>query len=321
MSAAILNWQPSSNACAVEPAKLTDSAVARSAVNEAKGPVDSAKLKTDLLPNAYQVHEQVVSGGQPQGTAAFELLRQMGVRTVISVDGIRPHVDLARQHDLRYVHLPFGYDGIPAERVKELAHAVLTLPGPLYIHCHHGKHRSPAAAAAASVTAGFIDQNQGLEILRKAGTSQLYKGLWASVGKARPVDTVELTSLEVRFSESVDPPPLVDTMTELEKTIERLENVTGKQWVEDANTVVSRSAAHQSLLLREHFAELARLPSTEEQPEEYRTLITESKDQAALLEALLTNTPPTITRQPARLTVILGAIRNGCRNCHQRFRD
>ena len=43
------------------------------------------------------------------------------------------------------------------QRVEEIATAVQTLPGPIYIHCHHGKHRSPAASAAACVGAGLIE--------------------------------------------------------------------------------------------------------------------------------------------------------------------
>ena len=105
------------------------------------------------LPNAYRLHPRVISGGQPEGEQAFARLKELGVKTVISVDGARPEVELARKYGLRYVHLPHGYDGVPDERASELAKAVRDLPGPVYIHCHHGKHRSPAAATVACVAA------------------------------------------------------------------------------------------------------------------------------------------------------------------------
>ena len=74
------------------------------------------------------------------------------MQTVISVDGAKPDLEAARKHGLRYVHLPHGYDGVPAPRGDELAIALRTLEGPIYVHCHHGKHRSPAAAGVAWVT-------------------------------------------------------------------------------------------------------------------------------------------------------------------------
>src|SRR5262245_42817749 len=103
------------------------------------------KLAVEHLPNAYRITDKVISGGLPEGDAAFQELADLGVKTVISVDGMKPDVETAKKHGLRYVHLPHGYDGVPSERVLELAKAVRELPGLIYIHCHHGKHRSPAA--------------------------------------------------------------------------------------------------------------------------------------------------------------------------------
>jgi protein tyrosine/serine phosphatase len=69
---------------------------------------------------------------------------------------------------------------VPAERAAELAKAVRDLPGPIYIHCHHGKHRSPAAAAVACVAAGLLAPERAPAVLKEAGTSPNYRGLFAS---------------------------------------------------------------------------------------------------------------------------------------------
>src|SRR5436305_114465 len=100
------------------------------------------------LPHAFRVSDRLFSGGNPDGEAGFAALRALGVQTVISVDGARPDWETAGRHGLRYVHLPVGYDGIPRGRVLALAKAARDLPGPVYVHCHHGKHRGPAAVAA-----------------------------------------------------------------------------------------------------------------------------------------------------------------------------
>ena len=79
---------------------------------------------------------------------AFASLQELGIRTIITVDGSRPDVERAHRFGFRYVHLPIGYDSISEARrgasPRPCAHA-----GPIDLHCHHGKHCGPAAAAMA----------------------------------------------------------------------------------------------------------------------------------------------------------------------------
>src|SRR5579863_6419147 len=49
------------------------------------------------LLNAHWLTPRVLAGAQPEGAAGFKDLAALGVRTVISVDGARPDVELARQ--------------------------------------------------------------------------------------------------------------------------------------------------------------------------------------------------------------------------------
>jgi protein tyrosine/serine phosphatase len=96
----------------------------------------------------------------------------------------------------------------PDDRVKELAKAVRELEGPIYIHCHHGKHRSPAAASVACVAAGLVPKSQGVAILELAGTSPNYRGLYESARKVNPLDEALLEELDVNFSETSTVPPM-----------------------------------------------------------------------------------------------------------------
>ena len=145
------------------------------------------RIDAKNLLNLVQVHSKVVSGGLPEGDEAFEELQSLGVRTVISVDGMTPDVETARRYGLRYVHLPHGYDGVPDVRATQLAKAVRELEGPIYIHCHHGKHRSPAAASVACVAGGLIPKAKSLSILQLAGTSHNYRGLYESARQVKPL--------------------------------------------------------------------------------------------------------------------------------------
>ena len=110
-------------------------------------PPDSLRLpNTPGLNNVIRITEKLLSGSVPEGDTGFQTLQKLGVKTIITVDGAKPEVERAEKFGMRYVHLPIGYDGVPADQGWRLAKAVRDLPGLIYIHCHHGQHRSPAAA-------------------------------------------------------------------------------------------------------------------------------------------------------------------------------
>ena len=52
-------------------------------------------IATERLQNAHRVTEKILSGAQPEGEAAFAALRDLGVQTIISVDGAVPNVEMA----------------------------------------------------------------------------------------------------------------------------------------------------------------------------------------------------------------------------------
>src|SRR5262249_15241787 len=133
----------------------------------------------------------------------FASLAKMGIRTVISVDGARPAVDAAHAHGLRYIHIPIGYDGVPTRAAAALARAVREAEGPIYIHCHHGKHRGPAAAAVACIAARNVSGIDALQILELAGTGKEYPGLWRDVvactapsADEKPPELVEVAEVD-----------------------------------------------------------------------------------------------------------------------------
>ncbi len=188
------------------------------------------RLAAKHLPNSLRIHERVISGGLPAGEHAFAELRELGVRTIVSVDGARPDVALAAKFGLRYVHLPHGYDGIPQSRVAELAKAVRDLESPIYIHCHHGKHRSPAAAAVACVASGLTPPSSAMSILELAGTSPKYRGLFEAVEHAQPLEAEFLQKLQVEFPEIAQLPPLAEAMVVLEQVHDRVAAIARAGW-------------------------------------------------------------------------------------------
>jgi protein tyrosine phosphatase (PTP) superfamily phosphohydrolase (DUF442 family) len=152
----------------------------------------SSRARPQLMPelpgihNLMKISARIYSGSEPHGEEGFASLAMLGVKTVVSVDGAKPKVELARKHGLRYVHIPIGYDSVPEEAALSLARAVRDAKPPLYIHCHHGKHRGPAAAAVACIASGDIQGKDAIQILVRAGTSKDYKGLWRDVEAYEP---------------------------------------------------------------------------------------------------------------------------------------
>lgn len=287
-----------------------------------RGEAFPQRINAQHLPNAIRVTEKVISGGLPEDEAAFAELSKLGVKTIISVDAARPNAALAKRFGLRYVHLPHGYDGISAERTQELAKAVRDLPGPLYLHCHHGRHRSPAAAAAACVSAGLLPSAQAVPLLKFAGTSTQYEGLYASAAAARPLAKEALDRLPVQFSELAKLPPLAEAMSELEHNFDHLQQLAANGWQPLAKHPALQPA-HEALLLREHYTEMLRGESPLLKKADFRRQLEAAESTARTLETALiafARRSESVAQLKAAEAALTQAAQQ-CKSCHATFRD
>lgn len=175
-------------------ANSKDARISRIQKNKAADKNASAKdrvirqIEIPGLENVLHVSPQILSGGGPGHADAFRQLKTLGVEVILSVDGARPNIEMAKQHGLHYVHIPIGYDGIPSDDVASLTRLADEIDGLVYVHCHHGKHPGPAAAAVVCMASGTLDHKGGLEIMQRAGTSTNYAGLWRDVKNFRRPD-------------------------------------------------------------------------------------------------------------------------------------
>lgn len=284
--------------------------------SQAPTPQRIEKVETRQLPNVVRVHEQVLSGGLPEGEAAFAELQALGVKTLVSVDGAKPDVELAGRFGLRYVHLPHGYDGIPERRAQELAKAVRDLPGPIYIHCHHGHHRSPAAAAVACVGAGLIASNQAATVLQVGGTSEHYRGLFQSAESARRFDQALLSALPAEFPAIAKLPAMAEAMVAIERAMDHLKTMARANW----KTLAAQpdlTPEHEALLLREQFTELLRTSDLPSRPKSFQELLLDAERLAQSLESTLRKEP----LDASAASAALNHVKDNCQQCHQRFRD
>ena len=282
-----------------------------------------ARLDEPRLVNPLRIAPGVISGGMPD-EAGFEALAELGVKTVISVDGALPDAELARRFGLRYVHLPHGYDGIPRARARELAKAVRDLEGPVFIHCHHGKHRSPVAAVTACVMLGWLDPTAVDSVLRAAGTSEGYRGLYRTAREARRVDGGQLDMIPANFTDRAKVPALAEAMVALERAHDRLRLIAAAQW-QPPQDRPDLDPRHEVLLLREQFAELLRTAAVQEKAVEFERWLRDSNVAAGKLEAALDDrsddAPGADNRAKASRDQLLREISDRCQICHRQFRD
>lgn len=297
------------------PAPVPTAPEAKQPAAEAKPAAKIEKLTAQHLPNPIRLHEKVISGGLPEGDAAFAELKDLGIKTVISVDGAKPDVVTAEKYGMRYVHLPHSYDGVPEQRAKELAKAVRDLPGPTYIHCHHGKHRSPAAAAVACVGAGFITHDDAATVLKVAGTSEAYRGLYQSADAAKRFDQALLDELQAEFPATAKLPAMAEAMVEVEHIHDRLKAIETAGWKTPAD-MPALVPDHEALLLREQFTEMLRTKEVLAKPAKFQELTKEAEALCLQLEELLKKDPAA-----AEASKLFLAISNNCKACHTTFRD
>jgi protein tyrosine phosphatase (PTP) superfamily phosphohydrolase (DUF442 family) len=284
-----------------------------------KGPI--APLQSRSIENLYRLSPRLYSGAQPEGEAGFAELKRLGIKTVISVDGATPDVEAARRQGLRYVHLPIGYDGISAAQGLRMIKAVHDLPGPVFVHCHHGKHRGPAAAALCAVAGEGWSREQATSWMRDAGTSPDYRGLYRSVESLRLPTSRELDDAPADFPETAPVSTLVETMVQVDKQWDRLKECREAGFVPIPNDD-GISAAQAALQLTEQFREMARSPAAIAKGPDYVAAAKDAERAAANLESALkklTAAGEKPTREPA--VVAYRTVAQSCTTCHKKFRD
>jgi len=285
---------------------------------------ENSRQRAELLPsgpteedyphlhNLLQVTDRIYSGGEPKDDEAFAELAELGVKTVVSVDGAKPKVNLAEKHGLRYVHIPIGYDGVSRDAGKSLASLVKNAEGPFYIHCHHGRHRGPAAAAVACIADGDVDGEEALAILEKAGTSQGYAGLWRDVEEyTQPAADEELPKLV----EVAEVGSMAAAMAIIDRASDNLKLCEAALWQTPADHP-DVAPAQEALLLKEGFHETTRkLSENNDYDEQVLTWIKEAEQTAAKLEAALTE------GDMSAANAAFSEVQTQCKQCHSAYRD
>lgn len=285
----------------------------------------ASPLKDSKLEVLFQLTDRIYSGSEPSTDEHFAELAKRGIQTIVSVDGAEPNLELATKHGMTYIHLPMGYGGMGREQTLKIARAMEIAKGPVMLHCHHGKHRGPSAAAVACMAEKKWTNDQAAQWLRQVGTSPSYRQMIADVQDFTLPTTDEKAAMPRELPSKVAPPPLVDSMVHISHAWEELAAI-GKP--PQAGTLATQAQlehyAEESLQLKEQFVELARDPMIATLPEPFQAELKKSVDAATVLEASLQDLAKSDkldTTKLADLPKLHAAIGTSCKACHALYRD
>lgn len=279
-------------------------------------PMGVHMLKARGIENFYQLSGRIYSGSAPEGEAAFADLKARGVKTIITVDGAKPDVETARRFGIRYVHLPIGYDGVPAAQALRLVKAAETLPGPIFVHCHHGLHRGPTGAAVICMAVEGWTPEQAGSWLRLAGTATNYAGLYRSVEQFHRPTTQALQTVSDDFPEKSPVSPLADVMIQMDERFDHLKLIK-KAGYQKPPAHPDLAPAQEALLLDELLKELLRSTSKEKHSIDFMAKLGEAKRAS---DALYHSwSAPNWDRKMA--DDAFQKLTEDCAACHKRYRN
>ena len=274
-----------------------------------------AHLEPAGLDHYIRWSKKVGQGAQPAGEVAFKNLQALGYKTVMSVDGAVPEVELAAKYGLRYVHVPIGYDGITKDQALRIVKATRISKFPIFVHCHHGVHRGPAAAQVCRIVEDGISNEQAVAGLRTSGTNPNYKGLWRDVrGFVTPTDA-ELAEVSADLPSTVLPKGLRAGMVDVSHRWEFVKLSKAARWkVPEGHPDVD--PAHEARMLWELLREMGRNDSEcREQGEIFLKYLAASEGEVIELEKAIR--AGDVEKADAQYK----AIKQLCGDCHRDYRN
>ena len=275
---------------------------------------ERAALNWPDLENVFHLSDQIYSGGEPLSEEAFSRLAGWGVRTIISVDGKAPNHALAAAHRIHTVHIPTQYRGLSPERMLLLVKSFRELEGPFYVHCFHGRHRGPAAAAIGRVVLNGTPRSQALAEMRQwCGTSPAYEGLFECVATSQ-IPSPTATAAHPVTSPEAKPQSLSSWMATITRPFEFLEGRASSQFSPDPShpDLDPVEEARRVSLGLEACLKLAKGQTAA--PEYYQQMESALASSRKLLAALMAENPTGAGSALEELT-------RDCKGCHQAYRN
>jgi protein tyrosine phosphatase (PTP) superfamily phosphohydrolase (DUF442 family) len=282
-------------------------------------PAAAADKPADLpgIHNVVAYSEGIYSGSAPDSVKGLDAIAGMGVKTIISVDGAAPDAEEARARGMRYIHLPISYAGFDEARKLEITKATAEglKDGPVYIHCHHGKHRSAGAAGAAAVCLGRLSAEDAVKRMKVSGTAPDYKGLYAAAQNAQPLSPEALAAIPTDFPSVARPKGIVKGMIDIDEAHDQLKKVEKNGWKVPADHP-DLVPANEAARLANFFRQLERHEETLAKPADFGPMMKANGERADELKKLLQS-----GADAKALSDKFKQVTQACKDCHTPYRD
>jgi protein tyrosine phosphatase (PTP) superfamily phosphohydrolase (DUF442 family) len=278
-------------------------------------------LNFEGLLNVFHLSGQIISGSEPNGDAAFAKLVEMGVRTIVSVDGKAPEAERAAALGMRYVHIPIQYSDISTDEMLRLSKTFRELDGPFYVHCFHGRHRGPAGAEVGRLVLDGIARNEAIAEMRQyCGTSKKYEGLYRLIAAGDVPTALETAAYEYDFTPREVVDGVVPSMVILSRAFDNNEVMMESGWVQDPahpdlDPVNEAQQLLQGFEAGEHISEVRTAA------DDFRSWWSEGQEESALLLSAVRAIADGDEGARALADRSFRAVQASCTDCHGEYRN
>ncbi|MHC4261207.1 MAG: hypothetical protein ACYSWX_01680 [Planctomycetota bacterium] len=273
------------------------------------------------LHHVYRLSDNIVSGAEPEGVEAFASMKTLGIRTVLSVDGKAPDHELAAEHGIRYVHVPIRYDGITDDELVAITKTFRELEGPFYVHCFHGQHRGPAAAAVGRIVLDGASREQALAEMRQwCGTSSKYEGLYGVAAFGALPNAATTATSDFDFSPEHRFDGLRSAMIDMTRSFDTIEDLMLRDWGVNPHHP-DASAVNEAAKLLESFEQSLAFEDTLSRPSEFSQMLEDSRATAARLVEHLEARRAGDPEAGELAAQQVEALANQCSRCHASYRN
>jgi len=267
------------------------------------------------LPGFRTAMSGVFVGGEPQGDEAFDELAGLGVKTIVSVDGITPDLEQARARGMRVVHVPIGYGELAEHDLAQLTRAMREAEWPIYVHCHHGLHRGPTAAVVGLIGCGKMTNDDAVAFMERAGTSSTYEGLWASARSMVEMSAEDAARLGGELVERAEVNSFAHGMAVLDRAVTNLEELRRARW---------DGAAHPDLVPAKEAAVIAEAFRAMGESDEMAEMDILFGKKMAYTLGVAQALEEAMTREPFDTSAVeheLDRLDGTCTDCHSVYRE
>lgn len=269
--------------------------------------------------NVFQLGPTLWSGSEPHDEEAFQILKAKGVRTILSVDGKVPDQQLAAKYGMRYVHVPIQYKGITADEIAKIAKTFREIEGPFFVHCFHGKHRGPAAAAIGRLVLDGVPRETAIAEMHRCGTSKSYEGLYQTVAHATIPSASETSAMDWDFPAASPLDGIAGAMVEVSRADDHLKAMSKHEWRPDPSHP-DGNALNEATKLLGVFERSVAMSEVQQQPEDFRQWMADSITGARSLRDALQALKDGKGRT-ADADAAYKAVSKTCTACHDVYRN